>query len=548
MVDIQKQTYLSEDGTEIGQTQIAWIPEVLEAIINQEESDNATAYLIKRLPENLQTEFINDITLTYSQFKRYQDHPPTPFNQSPNLSDEYIRNHLKRYQNDFEGYLTYLQANQNNLTQFFFRWFTARLPLSQVHTYIVGGSGSGKSELMKNMIYDRLKRRKSAVIVLDPKGDLAKQVASWQDNAIDPDRLVYFDPFLLPNHTPVLNPFDIRDKNPKTIQTASFEMRETFDMILRDIDGGFTPKMKNILGHTLSVVMRKEGGSLSDLKRFFNEGTNQDLIKLGQTAQDEQDRYFFQYEFADLNPETLAGLSSRLGLLLQNKTFRDITTGKSTIDLAQAIRDKKLIVFNLSKGAVTRDYSKFFGKIVVSMILIQAMQNANAIEKEHQRPKIDLFIDEFQNYITPAIGEIVAEARAYGVRLTVATQLVGQDMSSSLEKLILTNTDTKIIGWSSIENRAIMGKQFGMKPEDLETKKRTFWARIANGSPFKTKTTSRLAGQNNAMTAAEWRQVLNHQKQYYKEFEKPQQQTEAPPPDIDQKQSFDKKYKPKFDL
>ena len=96
MVDIQKQTYLSEDGTEIGQTQIAWIPEVLEAIINQEESDNATAYLIKRLPENLQTEFINDITLTYSQFKRYQDHPPTPFNQSPNLSDEYIRNHLKR--------------------------------------------------------------------------------------------------------------------------------------------------------------------------------------------------------------------------------------------------------------------------------------------------------------------------------------------------------------------------------------------------------------------------------------------------------------------
>jgi hypothetical protein len=548
MVDIQKQTYLSEDGTEIGQTQIAWIPEVLEAIINQDESDNGKAYLIKRLPENLQTEFINDITLTYSQFKRYQDHPPTPFIQTPNLSDEYIRNHLKRYQNDFEGYLTYLQANQNKLTQFFFRWFTARLPLSQVHTYIVGGSGSGKSELMKNMIYDRLKRRKSAVIVLDPKGDLAKQVASWKDNALDPDRLVYFDPFLLPNHTPVLNPFDIRDKNPKTIQTASFEMRETFDMILRDIDGGFTPKMKNILGHTLSVVMRKEGGSLSDLKRFFNEATNQDLLKLGQTAQDEQDRAFFQHEFADLNPETLAGLSSRLGLLLQNKTFRDMTTGKSTIDLGQAIRDKKLIVFNLSKGAVTRDYSKFFGKIVVSLILIQAMQNANNIEEEHKRPKIDLFIDEFQNYITPAVGEIVAEARAYGVRLTVATQLVGQDMSTSLEKLILTNTDTKIIGWSSIENRSIMGKQFGMKPEDLETKKRTFWARIANGSPFKTKTSSRLAGQNNAMTKDEWRDILQHQKQYYRTFEKPKQQTEAPPPDIDQEQYFDRKYKPKIDL
>lgn len=547
MVNIQKQTHLSEEGTEIGETQLAWIPEVLEAIINQDESENQTSQLVKYLPSNLQSQFIDDILLTYSQFKRYQDNARSPFSPPPNPADEQIRHYLRRYQNDYDGYLTYLQDNPHQLTQFFFRWFSAKLPLSQVHTYIVGGSGSGKSELMKNMIYDRLKRAKSAVIVLDPKGDLSKQVARWRENEIDPDRLVYFDPFLFPDHTPVLNPFDIRDKKPKTIQTASFEMRETFDMILRDIDGGFTPKMKNILGHTLSVVMR-EGGSLSDLKRFFNEGTNQDLLRAGQNAQDSQDRYFFQHEFADLNPETLAGLSSRLGLLLQNETFRNITTGKSTIDLAQAIKDKKLIVFNLSKGAVTRDYSKFFGKIVVSLILIQTMQNANAIEKEHHRPKIDLFIDEFQNYITPAVGEIVAEARAYGVRLTIATQLVGQDMSKALEQLILTNTDTKVIGWSSIENRSAMSKQFGMSAEDLETPKRTFWARIADGSPFKTRTSSRLAGQNNAMTDEQWKRVLKHQKKYYRAFEKPSQATAAPPKDDEPITTSDKKFKPKFDL
>jgi hypothetical protein len=176
------------------------------------------------------------------------------------------------------------------------------------------------------------------------------------------------------------------------------------------------------------------------------------------------------------------------------------------------------------------------------------MQNANNIESEHKRPKIDLFIDEFQNYVTPAVGEIVAEARAYGVRLTVATQLVGQDMSKALEQLILTNTDTKVIGWSSIENRAAMSKQFGMSAEDLETPKRTFWARIADGSPFKTRTSSRLAGQNNAMTDEQWKTVLKHQKKYYRAFEKPSQATAAPPKDDEPITTSDKKFKPKFDL
>lgn len=53
MVNIQKQTYLSEEGTEIGETQIAWIPEVLEAIINQDESNNPTSQLVKYLPDSL---------------------------------------------------------------------------------------------------------------------------------------------------------------------------------------------------------------------------------------------------------------------------------------------------------------------------------------------------------------------------------------------------------------------------------------------------------------------------------------------------------------
>lgn len=546
MVDIQKQTNISEQGTEIGQTQIAWIPELVKAVINHERSQDPTNDLLHFVSNELKDILTKDILLDYDEFMRYQTH------LQYTAGNDYIKNYLRRYQANYEGYTAYLQEHPSHLTQFFFSWFNAKLPLSQVHTYIVGGTGSGKSELMKNMIYDRVKRGKSAVVVIDPKGDLSKQVAKWRENAENPERLIYFDPDLFPDKSPVINPFDLEDTKANNIQRAIFELRQSFDQILSQIEGGFTPAMKNIMGHTLSVILRK-GGSLRDLHRFFDEKQNTDLLQYGQSSADDQDRAFFNGEFLDKNLQVSTnGIRSRLGLLLQNQTFRNISTGKSTIDLGQAIKDKKLIVFNLSKGVLTRDYSAFFGKLIVSLILIEAMRNASNIENEKHRPQVDMFIDEFQNYITPAVGEIVAEARAYGVRLTVATQLIGQGMEKTLERLILTNTDTKIIGWSSQENRQAMSGQFGMKADELETHKRTFWVKIADGSPLKVKTSSRLAGHANAMSDEQWEQVKAYQSKYYRKptthEPKPSGTVPEPPQDDTAPTPQSQKVKLKLDL
>jgi hypothetical protein len=547
MVNIQERTRISEDGTEIGQTKIAWIPELLKAFIQYDRSQDNTKELLQFVSDELRNKLTRDDLLTFEEFTKYKTH------LFSNAQHEYIKTHLGKYDETYEGYIEYLQEHQNHLIPFFFRLFNAKLPLSQVHTYIVGGTGSGKSELMKNMIYDRMKRAKSAVIVIDPKGDLSREVSRWKENAENPERLVYFDPILFENKTPIINPFDLGDKSKNNIQRAIFELRQSFDQILSQIEGGFTPAMKNILGHILSIILRN-GGSLGDVHRFLDKNLNADLLKQGQNSTDEQDNTFFNGEFLEKNIEVSTnGIKGRLGLLLQNQVFRDITTGSSTIDLGQAIKDKKLIVFNLSKGVLTRDYSAFYGKLIVSLILIESMRNAQNIDNPKYRPQIDLFIDEFQNYITPAVGEIVAEARAYGVRLTVATQLIGQGMEKSLERLILTNTDTKIIGWSSIENREAMSKQFGRTAKELEVKKRKFWVKIADGTPLKVKTSIRLVGDNNAMTAEQWERVKEYQAKYYRPIvkkEKPKTVGTIPEPPQDDKEpkQTNQKFKMKMDL
>lgn len=49
------------------------------------------------------------------------------------------------------------------------------------HTYITGGSGSGKSELIKRLVFRSARYDpRCACVVFDPHGDLAEQIAKWR--------------------------------------------------------------------------------------------------------------------------------------------------------------------------------------------------------------------------------------------------------------------------------------------------------------------------------------------------------------------------------
>jgi hypothetical protein len=66
------------------------------------------------------------------------------------------------------------------------------------HALVMAGSGSGKSEFLKCLIFSRVWRHQ-ATCILDPHGDMAAQVARWTEWAgRGRKRLVLIDPFLNP--------------------------------------------------------------------------------------------------------------------------------------------------------------------------------------------------------------------------------------------------------------------------------------------------------------------------------------------------------------
>ena len=93
--------------------------------------------------------------------------------------------------------------------------FPSRFPvdeeLRKLHTFIVGKTGVGKSLLLHHLIRHYLVKDKTpSVVLLDPHGDLGRQIS--KDRAhINDDRLVYIQFKNLAGNGVHLNPFDLGD-------------------------------------------------------------------------------------------------------------------------------------------------------------------------------------------------------------------------------------------------------------------------------------------------------------------------------------------------
>jgi len=108
----------------------------------------------------------------------------------------------------------------------------------QEHGYLVASSGSGKSELIKVLLYRELilKEPKSSVIVIDPHGDLVEEIVRMKPMAKRhiSNRVVYIDPSLHADYTPSINPFEIADRSERNIALMTQELRSIFEVLLQD--------------------------------------------------------------------------------------------------------------------------------------------------------------------------------------------------------------------------------------------------------------------------------------------------------------------------
>lgn len=437
------------------------------------------------------------------------------------------------------GYLFYLKSHYPALRKFLLTSIQRTLNFDDrlKHSYITGSTEAGKSELIKHLVYPFVleKNPSSAVVVVDPNGDMALELAQFKE-FYQSDRLVYFDPFLDQNRIPVINPFFLGEnqQNKEYIDKTAQALVNVFEEMIEGIGGSsLTNQMNALLFPCLYVLLGMENQSLADLQTFMKDKHNRGLLEQGKKSPIKAHRDFFNDSF-ELKPYQTSkhGIYTKILSLLNSPAFYDSITGQSTLNLEECIRQKKIIIFNLSKGRMGENSAQALGRFVIARILAFALNQAQL--RVEDRITVHLVIDECQNYISSFIENILVEARKYRLYLTLAQQLCGQGMNTQLKKTVLSCTALKLTGMNSLDSLSTLAKETGAKLAELEVLETgVFHCKVGKHrikSPsLPVQIPARLLGSSHAMTKKQWQETKQEQlKKYYRPAEELGTNQQAP--------------------
>lgn len=340
--------------------------------------------------------------------------------------------------------------------------------------------------------------------------------------------LVYINPMLDPERFPTINPFDVWDRGYRNVQVESYALHlaRVFTAMLSGGNQTLSLQMETLLVPCITVLLGREGSTLFDLQRFMNDADNADLVELGKASGNPGQATFFRTLFAEASYKaTKVSIATKCQSLLNNATFaRVIASPRSTVDLEEAIHEGKAIIVNCAKGAMGAPVAEAFGRFLVAMVLGIALNRTKADPKN---VPIDLVIDECHNFISEDIETILAEARGYGLHLTLAQQVVGQGMSAELTRMVLGNTAVKIVGMSGHHNRSIMAKEMGIEEENFERLKTgRFVVKSGSKAPLRIAMTDEFLGRKTCMSSDQWEDVKRAMlAAYYRNQEAPIRET-----------------------
>lgn len=327
------------------------------------------------------------------------------------------------------------------------------------HTYVIGKTGSGKTEFIKNLALQDIKAGRG-VAVIDPHGDLADDLMSLIPKSRIDD-VIYFNPSDL--ERPMgLNMLEAPDENMRDF--AVQEMISIFYMLFPPemIGPMFEHNMRNYMLTLMADVQNP--GTIVEIPRMISDDAFQKAWVA--KVKDPLVRSFWEDEMAKTSDyhksEMMGYLVSKVGRFVENEMMRNIIgQTHSAFNFRDIMDNQKILLVNLSKGKTGEVNASLLGLILVAKLQMAAFTRADI--PEDQRKDFYLYIDEFQNFVTPSIATILSEARKYRLNLVLAHQYMGQlvrDGKTEIRDAVLGNVGTMLVARVGPEDVETLGKVF----------------------------------------------------------------------------------------
>lgn len=302
------------------------------------------------------------------------------------------------------------------------------------HMHVIGATGTGKSTLLQSCIVQDI-HLGNGITVLDPHGDLIESILPY----IPENRY---------NDVVIIDPADGEFPVGFNILNAHSDIEKEIlasDLVavFRRLSTSFGDQMHSVLANAILAFLEStEGGTLMDLRRFLIEKDYRSRFL--KTVSDSSVVYYWQKEYPLLKSNSIGPILTRLDSFLRPKLIRNMVAQKKSLDFESLMDTRKIVLIKLSQGLIGTENSYLLGTFFVSKIYQTAM--ARQAKSKDSRANFYMYIDEFQNFVTPSMSSILSGTRKYGLGCILAHQDMSQlqKYDTELANAVVSNAGTRV--------------------------------------------------------------------------------------------------------
>ncbi len=350
-----------------------------------------------------------------------------------------------------------------------------RLPPDWNHFAILGRTQTGKSSFALNLALQLLAKQPAAhVVVLEPTGTLIQALVA----RIDPNHAmpaVEVEParptFDEDSNTMVLVPV-----NPLVLPAGRdlgpAEMERQREVVIGGILQAFRcawgpesigGRAEFVIRAVLQGLLGVERSNLVDAYYLLSD--KKALARFVRSLPPGPLRPFLETHLPKLDYSITISSLDKLGKIATNPLLRVALCQRAAPISFDHLLENRLLLLNLSKGALGADGANFLGAIYLSQ-LWGALQRVGTPD----RPVV-LIVDEAQNYPIPVLSEMLSEGRKFGLHVVLVTQYLDR-VAEGLRTALLGNVDTWAFFPLGAEDsgpawRIANGQRHGWTPQDF---------------------------------------------------------------------------------